>query len=462
MRRSRAFFYALMILAIGLGVVVAFVVDGTFAGSVEAPPLRSGTSQANISIAPFSYRYAGRAVLQIDYHDNRSLPINATWTNGRPVNQGTLTNPGMERLEWSEYGGAGGIVGSYGTFRVIPIRNTVTGDIVVRFHGPRASSAQVIDWETAEILTTPRTHQTSQPIEGGGHRHDMRIRFDRIGTYQVTIRSSYGGNIYVNEYQIVITRGRLGTEVNIGLNRTPMALRLNNDAETITLRATVSGATMEDINPTFSLAAGSVTLYSVVDSVRVGENVLNEFFIPTLQNSNREIVLTRREGYYLPTGYFQINTIITYQFTTVDNSGIHQQYSSIQETRWLTVYFREPAVSGGFQWWILLLGIAVLGLLAGGIYASNWLIAYSQQQNSAKRSERMAVRTVRDIENMMIMQEQLDAQEPAVLDFDDVLSEEEIAVLQYACDKMVNPEDYMDEPTEDDEPVPPKTRKPKS
>ena len=422
-------FYALMILAVGVGLTVAFLVDGFVGATVTAPP-----APVAQPITPFNTRTLNdnELFLQVTYQDthNRQQP--------------TTVN-GMNEIQWGQsiYNGAGGVIGHMGTFWIHPLQGTILESIQVRYHTIRPHVGTQFNWNTATVLAVPQIRIT--PPSGEEARTQLEINFDRVGTYRVTIEwQRHDGQLFFVHYQLAIINARIGHEVHVTLNRTPFEININHDHQEFTLNiSTPEGmATLAGINPRFHYEQHPVTMFELDGNNPVGVDRLTDFFeITSIQHN--QLTLTRRENVLLPAGTsFRFSArIVTYQETIYPNGVLRAINHDF--TRVVDIHFRYPPLTGQeIQWWILWVGILVLGLLGFGVYASNWMIAYSGERNTAKREHKIAERTYKELENIVLMQEQLDAQrEP---DFDDILSWEDLEMLTEACETMVNIPDKAD------------------
>jgi len=430
MKRTRALFYALMFLAIGVGIAVAFIADGVFAGNnVVAPPLSSSPIMPFSNPSPIGYR----SFLQVDYRDNHNL-------NDPPVGYDGFAVNNMNFISIrNEYGsGIAGVVNTTGTFSIRPLQGATFRYATILFHEPR-TGGDSWDWAEAEEIQI-----TTTTAPGDILIFRLNIPFNRIGTYRVILNWRHGnGSDYHAVYNLVIINGRLGQEIFMDLRRTTGGFEANNNAEAITLRVNMAGTpvAMSGVNPRLhaSPTAANVSLLQVEDGNVGQSNLVNDFFTLSVPQDN-QIRLTRREGVYLPAGSFRIETSVTFQHRTVNSNG-QEFVGNMEEFLVFNIRFVEPVNNTPtFPWLQILIGALVLGVLAFGLYASNWLITNSQRQNEARRDHRVATRTVRDLENMILMQEQIEAQAPQ--EFDDVLSAEDLMMLQDACEGMTDKLQY--------------------
>ena len=325
---------------------------------------------------------------------------------------GTTENP-----NYRPYGNFGAIVGMRGGFRFERQghgQRFEIHSIVVRFAQPTAPGSGFPPTSAFSTLSEQYITRPVEPENPDSVWH-LIVQYANIGTYEITFYSIIGGGTgptHANRFIVVVRNGEaspvnhefnlrvrtdfLGDVPSFPTGRLPRPISLS--IQTLG-RASVDNLRFLNFNQ-LRLTRGDST-----------DCLLETYFQPVINVDNNWITLrfVQLDGINLTPGVYTFRTEIQYTMDTITSLGESVPHQGAARTRLAFTSFeiREPIQPWRFPWWTLLVSLAVLLALGGGVYGLSFLVKRSQDNHIVRLTKSQEEKIKVDAKNIELLRDSI-------------------------------------------------------
>ena len=390
----------LLVTALGLGSGAVYLLTKDSAVAVNAAP-------ATYQYLSVEYRddYLLNSGKEISYY---SAPGAETYYNGdKPVYFDEYKND-------EDDDGAGAIIGTTGRFQIsfssVQIPNNSGGDWVTAWYSEPLSVAPV-DW--AAVVYEP----AEEVIEFNTNTWNaFSLNYTKLGIYRIEINTkntsseTESTNVFVFVVRNLVPDDSLFDTVFTHTN----SLRSFNSY------ASLNTVTSLDIQVTKNVSAGQFGMPAIKygDGFTVTDNnegstlgqAVDWFERDSTVEGSDKLFLRLREGKKIKKGEYSLTYTISVTYTNISSDGTEETEESADIEMTASLYFSDPPPPNR-NWLWALLGLAVLGVIGGGLVGLNKVIEHTQAQHENRLEGARAERRRIEQENIAKLRSEMEKEE---------------------------------------------------